>query len=61
MKKPRIKPITDDFTARIFIVDGHQVVFEKTEKGYEFVGILEPIEILSIIPADKVKGGDTEK
>ena len=60
MKEPRIKPITEDFTARIFIVDGNQVVFEKTEKGYEFVGILEPIEILSITPVDEVEEGKDE-
>ncbi|MBW2674221.1 MAG: hypothetical protein JRD89_12540 [Deltaproteobacteria bacterium] len=42
-KTVEIKPLTEDFTARIFVVNGRHMVFEKTEDGvYEYVGVLEP-------------------
>ena len=56
MKNPRIKPITDDFTARIFMVNGHQVIYKKNGERYEFMGVLAPIALVKTnLPEEKGK------
>ena len=51
----KVKPITEDFIARIFLMDGHEVVYKKTRDGYEFVGALKSVAVLANEQANKIK------
>ena len=48
------KPLTEEFTARILMINGYQVIYKKADNGYEFVGIITP----STIPVEH--GDQTE-